>query len=463
MKLVGAGAASTIIQWADTSPDRIFHVIADAGTVNVDIQGVTLTKGVTKQVIIKLGPTSPSGGLLATTYYLRRAGGAIAVGPAAAVVLVDPNVTGDASSEGKGGSQRPPVTGEEGASYKLTLTDVIVDGNSAEGDGGGIYTSAAMDATKTIVRNNIGSVNGGGVYNEGQTNLIDSVISGNTAEGGGGLFATGIKPVTISGVTFSGNRAVGGGAISGRSGVTMKIVNSTISGNIGSDVGAGLYTNGSVELNFVTIAKNLAGAESSTAGSGINLFPASTGTNLVTLKNVLLADNRKGWADGLDASAVAALPLANCGVTGNGIPVTSQGNNLSSDTSCNVWLATATDLKEVDPRIGDLADNTGPTFTHALLAGSPALGAGAADATVTVDQRGVTRDAIPDIGAYEVPTPPAPGDGSTTPDDGSTATGGGGGCTMATGDAPVDPVLPALGLLGLLGLALRRARAAARL
>ena len=110
----------------------------------------------------------------------------------------------------------------------------------------------------------------------------------------------------------------------------------------------------------------------------------------------------------------------------------------------------ATDKNNLDPKIGVLANNnagtTGTTDTHALLAGSPALGAGAADATVTVDQttdqRGVTRETPPDIGAFELVTPAAPA--TTTSDSG----GGGGGCALG-GDGRFDPSLPALLAAGL--------------
>lgn len=450
VKIVGAGSASTVIEWnAELTGDRLFHVMAATGTVNVELQGVTVRNGTPREVNIKAGPASGSGAL-ETRYYLRRAGGGIAVGPAAAIVLVDPNVTGDANAAGRGGSKRPDGGEESGATYSLKLTDVTVTNNSAQGDGGGIYTAGAMTMTRSTVRNNTGSTNGGGVYNEGNT---ASTIRDNTSEGGGGFFGTGSNSVTISGSTLSGNSAVGGGAISGRAGVTMKIVNSTISGNKGSDVGAGLYTNGSAQLLFVTIANNLAGADSPDAGSGINLFPASGGGTSVTLKNVLLSGNRKGWVADMDAAAIAALPSANCGVTGSGLPVSSVASNLSSDASCNGWLTSASDKKEVAALLGDLADNGGPTLTHALLAGSPALGAGTADTEVTLDQRGTTRDATPDIGAFEVPTVVTP---TPTPAD------EGGGCTAASGQRPIDPALPGMGLLALLALGLRQVRRAKR-
>ena len=452
VKIVGAGSATTIVRWATTEGqerDRIFHVFADTGTVDVSIQGVTLTGGQTLQTELGAGPPSTLGPE-PTTYFMRRAGAGLAVGPAAAVVLVDPNLTGQEHSEGRGGSRRPTEHDESGATLTLALNDVVVDGNSAQGDGGGIYTAAAMKATKVVVSNNASATNGGGIYNEGNTSIVDSTIKGNESEGGGGLFGTGSNVVNISGTTFSGNRAVGGGAISGRARVTMKIVNSTLSGNFGKDVGAGLYTNGGAELRNVTIADNLAGADAPTAGSGINTFPSGASAG-VTVRNVLLANNRKGWLDTMTAEEIAALPSANCGSTSPSIGIQSQGHNLSSDASCATIFTLAGDRNEVDPRIGPLADNGGPTHTHALLEGSPAIGGGEAQADITVDQRGISRDSPPDIGAYEdvaavaPPSPPTP----SIDDDG--------GCTMNP-NARFDA-----GLLGLLaaaigGLALRRRR-----
>jgi hypothetical protein len=240
--------------------------------------------------------------------------------------------------------------------------------------------------------------------------------------------------------------------------MTLKVVNSTISGNIGSDVGAGVYSNGNVQLNFVTIANNIAGSDSKTQGSGINTFPSSSTANAVTLKNVLLAGNLAG-------SDPAARFSANCGMTGGGIPVTSQGSNLSSDASCDMWLTAATDKKSVDPKLDVLADNGGSTLTHKLLEGSPAMAAGTADAAVTVDQRGVARDAVPDIGAYEDPAPVVPpgtdtgtGTGTgTLPITDTSSSSGGGGCAV---NPNVDFDAGLLGLLAAAasGLFLRRRR-----
>jgi predicted outer membrane repeat protein len=476
VRIIGAGSGTTRIEWdpLETVPantDRIFHIYTtNALTLNVDvvIQGVTIASGKTFQVDLGAHTdliTNPT-----LHYYLRRAGGALALGAAANVVEIDTSLTGaaNANAGGLGGS----TGGESGATaYTLALTDVVVDGNSAEGDGGGLYIAAPTTATNFVVSNNKALTNGGGIYNEALTNISLATFSGNRAEGGGGIFATGAETVTIKRTTFSGNRAIGGGGISNRSGVTVNLENSTLSGNIGRDVGAGLYTNGSVNVNFVTVANNVAGADSPTSGSGINTFPSGSGT--MTLKNVLLADNKKGLpydpalpdtddplSDSFvlpDAGTIAALPVSNCGTTsgGGGITVTSLGHNLSGDTTCNTtvsFLMDTTDKNNVNPLIGALADNGGTTLTHKLLATSPALGAGLAGTGVMVDQRGITRDATPDIGAYEEPGVPAP----VTP-----PSSGGGGCTVNP-NAQFDA-----GLLGLLaaamgGLMLRRRRSVTR-
>ena len=447
VSVVGAGADTTSIQWsaAATTPDRIFHVYstAPAAVVDVSIDGVTLTGGKTTEEAIGPGPASGSGDL-ETTYYLRRAGGAIAVGPAAAVVLVDPNIEGQEHSAGRGGSQRPDDPDEGGATFSLSLNDVVVDTNNAGGDGGGIYTAAAMSATGLVVSNNTALTNGGGIYNEGNTSITVATISGNEAEGGGGMFLTGSNTVDINGATFSGNRAIGGGAISGRSSVLVNMVNSTLSGNLAQDVGAGFYSNGDASLRFVTIANNVSGSDSPNAGSGINTFGSQSNPQ-VTIKSVLLAANKRGW----DATAEPDGPTdpsllidSNCGVTGTGDPaIVSNGYNLSSDVSCWSFMYLSTDINNVAPLIGPLVDNGGPTQTHALLAGSPAIGAGGSEPDVSVDQRGVTRDTPPDIGAYEVPS--------------TSANGGGGGCSIGT-TGRSDPLLPAFLLAALAAIGLRR-------
>jgi hypothetical protein len=137
-------------------------------------------------------------------------------------------------------------------------------------------------------------------------------------------------------------------------------------------LGGGLVAaNGAMDLESVTIAHNSAGG-----GGGIL---RSAGTN-VTLENALLDENTGG----------------NC----QGDP-TSLGHNLDSDGTCH--YAGSGDLTGISAMLDILADNGGPTETHALLPGSPAIGAADDAACPAADQRGVSRPQGThcDIGAFE--------------------------------------------------------------
>jgi len=460
VNIVGAGMGTTIIDGGDL--DRVFQIVADPVTapvtINVALSSLTARNGFVKWAQI----TIPADPLVDSYWLFKKLGGGIATGVAAAVTQYVPADHGQGSGgAGDHGQRRGNEGGEEvvGPTYAgLTLTNVGVLNNVSQGDAGGIYNITPMTATGLLVEGNSADANGGGIYNEGNTTITDSTVRGNIAEGGGGLFVTGAQPIKIERSTFSANRAVGGGALSGRSGVTINVVNSTLSGNLARDVGAGFYHNGPASLNFVTIANNISGADAPDAGSGINTF--QSGSVDVGVKNVLLAANKKGWTYTLDDDyRNIAIPIpqpddpafpfedANCGLTGGAgnPPITSSGYNLSSDATCTTVLSLATDINNVDPMIGALASNGGPTQTHALLPGSPALSKGGFEASITVDQRGVTRENPPDIGAFELVTavPPAAGGG------------GGGGCAIG-GEGRLDPTMPAMLAAALAFLGLRR-------
>jgi hypothetical protein len=116
------------------------------------------------------------------------------------------------------------------------------------------------------------------------------------------------------------------------------------------------------------------------------------GPQQLTVEDVLLAGNTGG----------------NCGGAVSAEGFVSQGHNLSSDGSCPA-LTGPGDLKKTAAKVGPLQDNGGPTLTHALLDGSPAIDAGGAANCPPTDQRGISRPQGPtcDIGAYEwQPTTP---------------------------------------------------------
>src|SRR5262249_40889208 len=90
--------------------------------------------------------------------------------------------------------------------------------------------------------------------------------------------------------------------------------------------------------------------------------------------------------------------------------LTSRGHNISSDGSLASSFTQPGDLNNTDPKIGPLADNGGPTFTHALLAGSPALDAADGSGAPATDPRGAAppQGAGFDIGAFELQVATAP-------------------------------------------------------
>ncbi|MBT8452657.1 MAG: DUF11 domain-containing protein, partial [Deltaproteobacteria bacterium] len=405
----GAGSGLTIIQWdeAAATKDRLLHIYDPLEDVLAEIRGITVTGGLLESVPLGEGPPSDFGEL-STEWQGHRAGAGIAMGPAAGASLFDPNLEGQEHSAGRGGSQKPDDPGSEvGGSYALTLSDVEITGNATDGDGGGLYNAGPVTASGIVVTDNQCGKNGGGIYNEGDSVIEDSTVANNEGEGGGGIFATG-NPATslqILRTTLSGNSAIGGGAISARV-VTIKLTNSTISGNSGADVGGGVYANGVVSLVNCSVVDNQALGAEMFGGAGINVF--NSGSVSVTMVNTLLSGNEAGSEEGSRE--------ANCGCTGNqqncvtgNRKIDTDGYNLSDDPSCN--LDATGDLDDVeDAGIGPLADNEGPTLTHALLEGSPAIDAGDNDECPNNDQRGGIRPAdgdedgefICDIGAFEL-------------------------------------------------------------
>ena len=294
---------------------------------------------------------------------------------------------------------------------ELTLTDCIISGNTAgEGtDGGGILNEGQLRLVRSIVTGNTAGRHGGGIYDGAAlgATIIDSTISNNTANTagidtgrGGGIYVESDPGVTVTGSTISGNTSPGhGGGIFTNGTFTLK--NTTVSGNSAGTVGGGIYDDhpggpgGVVTLDSSTIVNN----QANQVGGVENRAPV--GNPAVSIRNTIIANNTGGTTPDVRNA------------------FNSQGYNLIENTTgASIVGDTATNITGVDPNLGSLADNGGLTFTHALLAGSPAIDKGNSFGTTT-DQRGFTRpfdfgsianasggDGA-DIGAYEVdPTPP---------------------------------------------------------
>lgn len=264
-------------------------------------------------------------------------------------------------------------TGTSAENSVLTVSGSIIRDNVAEQNGGGLWSFRPVQLSETRIIGNM-AIDGAGIHHSSNDFTgANCTIAGNLASGnGGGMHIT--RPVALDSCTLSGNQAVldGGGLYLGSSFAELTGVNLTLSGNSAGAGGGGLRNfDGRFHLVTTTIAANLA-----LAGGGLS--NAQAAANRI-LDNSLVAGNAGGDVEGL---------------------YTDLGYNLVQDgTGISHGMSLA-----ADPLLLPLADNGGPTLTHALAPGSPAIGSGnCADDTVLVDQRGVERPQPPgcDIGAFE--------------------------------------------------------------
>ncbi len=308
----------------------------------------------------------------------------------------------------------------------LTLTNSTLSGNSAPGDfGGGIDNSGTLTLTNSTLSGNSATV-GGGISNSGTLTVTHSTLSGNSAFGefggsGGGIGNSGTLTVTHS--TLSGNSATDGGGISNSG--TLTVTHSTLSGNSAvffsfhlepfGGFGGGISNSGTLTVINSTLSGNSAIGIIGIFGFGSGGGGGISNSGTLTVTNSTLSGNSAPRGGGVflrnpgggqvakvtAITSIFANPAGGNLVSEAGTMFISLGHNLFSDTP-GVALNPA-DLINTDPRLGPLADNGGPTFTQALLPGSPAIDAGIAVPGVTTDQRGIPRPqgAAPDIGAFE--------------------------------------------------------------
>lgn len=268
---------------------------------------------------------------------------------------------------------------------EFSLENSIIRQNSADGSGGGIVNGGALTVTLSIIESNVAVEDGAGIdnaYNLGvaaKAIVISSTIQDNIAGAGGGVNNAG-EFWLLESLVYSNTAGLGaGGGLhnlnDAKQAGELHVINSTVSGNMAGQ-GGGLYNEG-IRTTAVLRSSTVFGNLSLVENSG-NLY-SITGT--VTLSNSIVA---------------SPLGINNNNCEGS---VVSDGYNLDTDDTCG--LGTGERRGITNPFIDSLKDNGGPTLTHALLAGSPAIDA--SPVCEPADQRGVPRpDGIAcDIGAYE--------------------------------------------------------------
>ena len=274
-----------------------------------------------------------------------------------------------------------------------TLTNNQIYSSLGSGFGGGAFVDGDLVLDHSTITHNSVAIASGGLTQSGgadvggkllmtYSTISDNAVSGlsnNPGSFGGARVRGG---ASISNSTISGNTAggVGGLMTYGSAASPNLIANSTISGNTARSVG-GVYARGQTAIVSSTIAFN---TETEVAhGGGLRVAYA-----VADLESSIIASNTSaGTTQNIDLGISG-------GVTG--------ANDLIGPSG-SVTLPPGT--IQSDPLLVPLADNGGPTKTHALRAGSPAIDAGNNSGGFTTDQRGPGFPRIvgpaPDIGAFE--------------------------------------------------------------
>ena len=273
----------------------------------------------------------------------------------------------------------------------LAVNAVTISGNNASRVFN-VNSGKALSIINLTITGGQNASFGGGILNDGTLTVVNSTLTGNNTSTDGGAIATDASATSLT------------------------LINTTISGNNANGNGGGVVVLGGTMTSInSTITNNFADSDNNSTGTGGGIA-ASAGTT--TLKNTIVAGNfnEDGVTDAADdiSGTVDATSSFNLIGTGGAGGLTNGVNN--------------NQVGVASPGLGPLASNGGPTQTHALLSGSPAIETGSnanlpadtfdldADAntgeTLPVDQRGAVFPRVADsadadliqtvdIGAYE--------------------------------------------------------------
>lgn len=372
---------------------------------------------------------------------------------ASTLTLNNSTVTGNTAARNGGGINVQSST--------VILDNSTVSNNEANNHGGGVFASATSSTivNSTLSGNSSGS-SGGALYTSyAGIDIEGTDILNNDAGSGAGIFADNHSILTVDNASISKNRASSrGGGIVSQNDASVRLNETTVSSNTSTQLGGGVQVtlNGHLSIDRSTLednSANLGGAlflysghaqvynstisnNEALATGGIyvnlgNLEENKIGT--LSLLNSTVSDNyAQIGAGGVSIDRPDKLILSNTIISGNAIyqgglrdiavgdaTLINNGFNLFGDASLtsaesfyltlnpNDITATSngTDPTQLSSILEPLADNGGPTITHALPAGSPAINAAnnslcLATPINNIDQRDISRSNC-DIGAYE--------------------------------------------------------------
>ncbi len=317
------------------------------------------------------------------------------------------------TSGAEGGGLRYYVSG----SVTNTLINCIISSNIAAGDGGGMEAyKANLDISNCVITANSGGDDGGGIYlnavkEEWDTHIWNTTVSTNSSHDFGGGLAISDQNVWIYNSTFSDNATTNGpqnsdgGAIYLTGGYGYLFVDSSLfCRNHSADDGGAFALKDPAELRNCTISDNI----SDDQGGGLYIWGASSETQKIyncTIYDNTCATSTKG---GGIYRSTSVMEIYSCIIASNAPNNDIKGDpailNYSLYNNMDGTPASTTGCTNGSPELVALADNGGPTLTHALVKGSIAIDAGSNPLLLAYDQRGdgfPREDGNPDIGAYE--------------------------------------------------------------
>jgi hypothetical protein len=439
LTIEGTGALRLTVQRkSDTNTDPKFRIFNIAAGVTVSISGLTLSNGSNSISgengggIFNNGSLTLSDCVLTNNRAGQGTGGAIHNKGTLTInhCTILNNVAFDASGGG--------IFNEGDL---LTINDSNISGNSAQlgAPGGGIFNRRGRLIIKssTLSGNRCAGDGGGAIRSlSSEVEITDSTVSNNIADGeGGGIHVSGGK-VTISNSTFINNNSGFGGSggirianatdtseifnssiisnksINGVGGLEVanapvRITGSTIARNRSSDDAGGInLTSGSLEINQCTVSNNVGGEGSAIliSGGALSIKASTVVSNTSNFPNAGALHIRGGSVH-INSSVIAINKTFSGAAIDIKGAVTSDGFNLIGSSNGAIIGGNRTgDRTDLDPLLGPLQNNGGPTLTHAPLPGSPVINNGDSSLPRTIDQRGFPRPAggPPDIGAFEI-------------------------------------------------------------
>ena len=458
LTITGPGSGTLAVSGNDAS--SVFDVKHTGYATGLTITGLTLTHGsgtyggalytgeysdVTLDHDAVTSSTASGGVVSGGPFNTDLAGGGIA--NRGTMAITNTAISGNDSATGGGGS----TYGGGGIDNvgRLTVDTSIISGNTADQFGGAIFQGgskypSAMDISNSTIFNNGAQYAGGGIaafnkpiYGSSHNSITNTTIADNGAYAGGGFggkYVNAAEHWTISHSSITDNGSFYGGGINlGIVTGTFDLVDSTISGNE-AEVGGGVHMfenaskyQDSSQFNNSTIASNYGHGTGGGIFLGNSYGPSNPSTVFpVPLVSTIVADNQQPGPD-------TDLEVDDPSRDGFGLSfslVEAPGNATITQTPAG------SSILGVDPQLGPLANNGGPTSTQLPAITSPVVDKGSAPGTLTTDQRGQPRTVDTgvanasdgtDIGSVELAAGPPP------PPPGPTPSGGGAGGTKVHG------------------------------